>query len=70
MAKLILSDLLGMKPGNDFWLAMAERVVQNARHEGRHKEARWVAVSRVTAHGSGYSIAICRHFGFDPYELV
>lgn len=31
---------------------------------------RWAAVSRMTAHGSGYSFALCRWAGLDPEELV
>ncbi len=33
-------------------------------------EPRWSIVSRVTAHGSTYSAALCRWAGLDPDELV
>lgn len=44
-----------------------------ARPAGRAKigaRPRWSVVSDLTAHGSGYSAALCRWAGFDPDELV
>ena len=31
---------------------------------------RWSAVSKATAHGKGYSYALCRWAGLDPDQLV
>lgn len=31
---------------------------------------RWAIVSKLTAHGSGYSHSLCRWAGLDPDEMV
>jgi hypothetical protein len=41
-----------------------------AKSKRTKTEPRWVIVSRVTAHGSTYSAALCRWAGLDPDELV
>lgn len=30
----------------------------------------WSLVSRITGHGSGYSIEICRSAGLDPFQVI
>lgn len=50
------------------------RVIRNcsipAGRRGVYTVPRWSIVSEVTAHGSGYSSALCRWAGLDPDELV
>jgi hypothetical protein len=50
------------------------RVIRNCAAPAKHKhtktEPRWSIVSKVTAHGSTYSAALCRWAGLDPDELV
>jgi hypothetical protein len=50
------------------------RVIRNcatpAKSQRTKTEPRWAIVSRVTAHGSTYSAALCRWAGVDPDELV
>lgn len=47
------------------WLIRCHHVCRNMRrYRGMPL---WSFIADITAHGSGYSIAICQHFGWDPH---
>jgi hypothetical protein len=54
----------------EFWLAIARRMVCNARPQKGRSCPRWVAVMDMTAHGSTYAMDLCKYFGKDPHEKV
>jgi len=48
-------------------------IVNCARPAGRARIGampRWSAVAKMTGHGSGYSVELCRWAGVDPEEMV
>ncbi len=50
---------------------LLRRVISECRRgRGRHKIYLWSKISAQFALGSGYSMQLCRRFGFDPDEMV
>lgn len=45
---------------------LAFRALVNGRQRAPKRDLNWQVAMDVFGHGSGYSVAICRRFGFDP----
>lgn len=61
---------LFISPTKDELLARAVGSARSRSHNKGVKHPRWVAVMDIFQLGSGYSMQLCRHHGFDPDEMV
>lgn len=68
-----LDDIIAKLPsGDDLIKCAIEQVRRRKPLSGANRRNRplelWCRVMKLTAHGSGYSTAICVKYGFDPHE--
>lgn len=57
-----------LPPSDDLVRAAIRSLRKRKRYRARPPHPLWSRVGCLFGHGSGYSYAICRKYGFDPDE--